>query len=95
VGKLVGGEPGDDQVEHVRLDEGKDNASDDAQPAVDALDQEKNIFGDVGGVISDALQIVSDEHQIHGARNGGALFLHERHQLVPQQFGRRAFYHTK
>jgi hypothetical protein len=48
-------------------------------PDVDSLHQEQNVLRDVGGVIGDALQVVCDEHQIHGARNGGALFLHKRH----------------
>jgi hypothetical protein len=33
-------------------------------------------------VIGDALQIVGDEHQVHGAWDGGALFLHERDQFL-------------
>ena len=51
-------------------------------PDVDALHQEQHILGDVGGVVGDALQVVGDEHQVHGARNGGALFLHEGHQFL-------------
>ena len=33
-------------------------------------------------LIGDAFQIVCDEHQIHCARDGGALLLHEGHQLL-------------
>ena len=39
---------------------------------VDAFHQEENIFGDVGGVIGDALQVMGDEHQIHRARGQNA-----------------------
>ena len=49
---------------------------------VDALHQEENILGDISGVIGDALQIMSDEHQVHSAWNGGSLFLHEGDQLL-------------
>jgi len=44
---------------------------------VDALDQEQNVFGDVGGVVGDALQVMGDEHEVDGAGDGGAFLLHE------------------
>jgi len=44
---------------------------------VDALDQKKNVFGNVGRVIGDSFEVVRDEDQIErGANRGLALFQH-------------------
>src|SRR6185437_8443578 len=49
---------------------------------VDAFHQEQHVFGDVGGVIGDALQVADHYHQIKSLLNVAGVLLHETSELV-------------
>jgi len=47
-----------------------------------AIHQKENIFGYVGRVVGNALQIVGDEHQVNARVNGTGVLLHEADQFL-------------
>src|ERR1039457_3695719 len=48
---------------------------------VDALHEEDHVFGDVGGVVADALQVAGHEDQVDGGWNDGGIPLHDGQEL--------------
>src|SRR6266446_6151229 len=51
-------------------------------PDIHAFYQEKGVFGDIGRVIRDSLQVPCDEDQVQRLWDCGRVFLHERNQLI-------------
>src|SRR5579872_69677 len=51
-------------------------------PDIDTFYQKQYVFGDVGGMISDALQVARHSQQIHRWTNVLRIFFHEADQLV-------------
>src|ERR1019366_5063668 len=51
-------------------------------PDVDPLHQKQYVFGDVGGVVGDPLQIADDHHQVESLLDVAGVFLHEAGKFV-------------
>src|ERR1700689_2669648 len=51
-------------------------------PDVDPFHQEQHVFGDVGGVVGNALQVTDHHHQVESLLNVAGILLHEAGELV-------------
>src|SRR5579862_1122253 len=49
---------------------------------VDTFYQKQSVLGNVGGMVGDPLQIVGNEHQVHGGLDRSIFFLHEINQFI-------------
>ena len=49
-----------------------------------AGDEVDDVFGDVGGVVADAFEILADENQLEGREDDGGLFHHVGEELAEE-----------
>jgi len=47
----------------------------------DSLDQEQDVFGNVGGMVGKPLQGARNEHQVDALTDAGGILLHQGNQL--------------